>query len=199
MNDLVDITKKDLIDFVINQNSKRIRQTSVDFYRNATELKDFVAFGLYNEKELIGVTAGAFTNQFGITLVDEAFRNQGLGTFLLKNKINYFRGKKIQYHTLVAEDNLQSRKMCEKTHLLIDGITEGTRSSGKYNIYHYVDNYHHYHIPVYFSRTLSDGQISTGYFFSNPTCDHNIILDDKMELGCIKCKGWFHYMLKDKK
>ncbi len=139
MNDVVPITKTDLVDFVINQNSKRIRQTSVDFYRNATELKDFVAFGIYHEDKLFGVTAGAFSNQFGITLVDEQFRNKGHGTFLLRNKINHFRERKIQYRTLVAEDNAQSRKMCEKTNLLVDGITEGTRSSGKYNIYHYVD------------------------------------------------------------
>jgi len=139
MNDVVPITGKVLVDFVINQNSKRIRQTSVDFYRNATELKDFVAFGIYNEKELIGVTAGAFTNQFGITLVDEAFRNQGLGTFLLRNKIDHFRNKGLQYKTLVAEDNHQSKRMCDKTQLTLIDITERSRSSGKYNIYHYVD------------------------------------------------------------
>lgn len=139
MNDVVSITKKDLVDFIINQNSKRIRQTSVDFYRNATELKDFVAFGIYHEDKLFGVTAGAFSNQFGITLVDEQFRNMGYGTFLLQHKINHFRRIRIPYRTLVAEDNRQSRRMCEKTQLLLDGVTEGIRSSGKYNIYHYTD------------------------------------------------------------
>jgi len=139
MNDIVRISKKDLVDFVLRQNTKRIRQTSIDFYRHTDDEKDFISLGIYQDSILFGVTAGAFSNQFGITLIDEQFRNKGYGTLLLQHKINFFREKKISYRTLVAEDNLQSRRMCEKVKLSIVDITEGTRSSGKYNIYHYID------------------------------------------------------------
>lgn len=108
-----EISSKVLLDFIRLQNTKRIRQTSFEFYQNATDA-EFVAFGLFLENALIGVTAGAYTNQFGITLVDEAYRNKGHGTMLLAEKITRFKAMGKDYITLVAEDNALSRRMCDK-------------------------------------------------------------------------------------
>lgn len=108
-----EITSKVMLTFVRQQNTKRIRQISFDFYQNATN-DEFVAFGLFLNDVLIGITAGAYTNQFGITVVDEAFRNKGYGTMLLAEKIARFKAMGKDYITLVAEDNLLSRRMCDK-------------------------------------------------------------------------------------
>lgn len=131
MIDIKEITSKDMIRFVKDQNTKRIRQVSINFYENANP-NDFVSLGLFINDELIGISAGAFSNQFGITVVCESQRNKGYGTLLLSEKIKAFHKRNTHYITLVAEDNLLSRRMCEKCQMKEINRQTFTRQTGPY-------------------------------------------------------------------
>lgn len=131
------INRHQLTSFIRDQNSKRIRQVSFDFYQTSPEI-DFISLGIYSNENLIGVTAGAYTNQFGITLIDINERNKGHGTSLLQHKINHFLSENIKYKTLVAEDNIISRKMCDKCNMLeIDRYKAIRRNNEEYNVITY--------------------------------------------------------------
>ncbi len=124
------IDKSVLLEFITKQNTRRIRQVSFDFYKNSPN-DDYIALGIYQGNILIGVTAGAYISEFGITLVDEQFRNQGHGTSLMKAKIKHFVDKNIVYTTMVAEDNICSRKLCAACGMVELSRSIATRRHGE--------------------------------------------------------------------
>ncbi len=117
--------------FIQDHSDRRIRQETMDFFRNRTE-KDVVVTATLPGGELVGVTACNEESQFSFTVVHREYRKKGIATALvaLKKDILTSRGK--HFTSWVAKDNIASTKVMRKIGLIEVDNEKRRRAAGEY-------------------------------------------------------------------
>ncbi len=138
------LAKESVTTILNNNHDKRIRQKTLDFYRNGcTSLltKNGSVIWLVSIDEDSGLKTGISLCAFGaktkkvmhsITVVHAEFRRIGLGKSLLSSKMNILRNRhsNVSYKSFVNINNEPSVKMCVSAGLVITdkGSRERTNS-----------------------------------------------------------------------
>ena len=123
-----------LLDFIKSHGDKRVTKEAFAYYKEATN-PAFASFAVFGKAGLIGVSlSGLVDNEvnYSITVVHKEFRNKGIGTKLLKEKIEKIEAHGYSYGTIVAEDNAPSLRMCDKAGMQKSGQIQRVRKSGKF-------------------------------------------------------------------
>lgn len=141
-----------ILRFIQNHGDRHITQEAFDYYKDETnpfygcfewadEKFDGVSF-LAKRRILVGLSFSAVVDgvvKYSITVVHRNFRNQGIGTNLLKKKLASLEKSGYTYSTLVAEDNAPSNRMCEKSGLQEVERIRLRRRRGKFSAVHYTN------------------------------------------------------------
>lgn len=132
------LAKKTVYDILNHSHDKRIKQKTLDFYRNGIE--KFLSrngvviwlIGIDASSNKVGITGCAFGCKskqviHSITVVSPNFRKLGYGKMLLNAKLGILRKEysKIKYRSYVSINNQPSIKMCAGVGLII--TDEGSR------------------------------------------------------------------------
>lgn len=121
--------------FCRNHGEKHITREALKYYDSPDEhCLCFIAYSDEpNTPPIIGISAGRIDPgglQHSITVTHKDFRNQGVGTELLRMKI---AATTEIYQAIVASDNGPSVRICQKAELLEVDRMKRTRSSGEYD------------------------------------------------------------------
>lgn len=121
---------------------RRVTPEAMAFYSDPTNRLNFDAVRALFNGHSIGYSASALldgTTPFSVTVVLPEWRNRGIGTLMLRAKIDAVTLRGFHYAAMVAEDNLASRRMCEKTILEATDRETRQRKAGPYTALHFTD------------------------------------------------------------
>jgi hypothetical protein len=129
-----------LLDLIEKNGNKRITQKAFDWYRdpdsNGILVCCFRNMPKDTDSKLVGISAAKYTKtgevDHCITVVQIDYRNQEIGSTILKVKNELLKKKGIKYETTVASDNNSSLRICEKSGLFKQKEITKTRKSGDY-------------------------------------------------------------------
>lgn len=129
--ELVERVTQEHLDFIRAHGDRHITQKSFDHYKaGGAETDVLLEYRIGND--LVGLSFAACPNghsEHSITVVRRDFRNQGIGTALMRVKKELANARGCQLRSLVAESNTPSVRMCSKV------FTAREVHEGKYIFY----------------------------------------------------------------
>jgi GNAT superfamily N-acetyltransferase len=135
---------KKMLEFIHTHGNRRITQAAFDFYKDINNgfFGTFENDGDGKEAKMIGLSlSGLHGNDVihSITVVHTDFRNKGIGTKLLQEKIDMISQFGYNYSTVVAEDNQPSLRICQKSSLKEVERVKMTRKGGEFKAVKFSD------------------------------------------------------------
>jgi GNAT superfamily N-acetyltransferase len=120
--------------FISRHDGGRITQKTLDTYRSMPQ--NMVMLTVQSKEEMIYAISACILDdgaiRKAITVVHKDYRNIGLGTSILKEKIEVLRNLGYVYETVIAEDNIASMSLCKKCGLEEVEKVQAIRRSGPY-------------------------------------------------------------------
>jgi GNAT superfamily N-acetyltransferase len=120
--------------FLIEHGDRRITAKALRFYRFGRPGRDFQVFVHRERSGVLAVSCGAMRDGrlvYSITVTHRKYRGYGIGSELLRKKLEFFARKGVRIETQVAADNTQSLRMCEKAGLVVRDEVPKVRKDGQ--------------------------------------------------------------------
>ena len=130
------LIKKQISQFIYNYSDRRLRQETLDYYKNELPRRhEIVCISARIGEELIGLTGCALDENKNVlhsyTVVHPDYRGKQVGFALLQAKLILFKHRRLKFISTVADDNVASRRNMEKNGLKIVREIPGERT--RYN------------------------------------------------------------------
>jgi hypothetical protein len=124
---------QDLEEFIKANGDKRITQKAFDYMCRPD--RHGLAILAFDDQYIVGISGSTLLADESITVTHKEYRNKGIGTFLMGQKIDAI-GREY-FMAVVAEDNLPSRRICLKNDLKETGNFMRTRTTGDFKAFVY--------------------------------------------------------------
>ena len=125
------INRQRVIEFIHTYGDHHITQEAFSYYQDPNSPGILIL--AYEDEHLVGLSGSKIGEgnviSYSITVVHPEYRNRGIGTKLLRQKMSCLDG---EYRSIVAADNVASRRICEKAGLVVTSSACRKRRDGSY-------------------------------------------------------------------